>query len=292
MSKQRTQSRPREFKSKPRISRKWRLAAAAAVIILAAGAAVVALRYRPDRASSSSTTTNVPSSVSRDDRTGTSQKPSPPDSSALVPQQERMEVAQAVMVTVELSFGHKLPTIAEALREIERGYKPDDGIGRTFAILDAYGEPTPDGTLHMSMHISSEKPGIASLTFRRTGEVLWTSRIVAATHPPASASAGKNLLISLTDQAGNSRLLDGAGGITSIMDAKVKDLGIPVRRYWPDGADREVTFVYSACGCPVKVMARRLGDRTVRTRELPVIFPDDPAAVTAISALMGWPRLP
>ena len=35
-----------------------------------------------------------------------------------------MEVAQAVMVTAELDFGQKLPTIAEALREVERRYQP------------------------------------------------------------------------------------------------------------------------------------------------------------------------
>src|SRR5262249_34011636 len=140
--------------------------------------------------------------------------------------------------------------------------------------------------LHISMHVSSEKPGIGSLIFRRTGETLWTSRIVPASHPPASAA--KNLLISLDDEAGRPRLLDGSGGIASIMDATVKELGIPVRQYWPDGADRELTFVYSACGCPVKVRARRTGERTIRTKELPVIFPDDPAALTSISRLMGW----
>ena len=285
MSKQETQSRPREAVYKSTFSRRQRLVVAATVIVVAAGGAVVALKYRPDRGNSSSTKTNPPS-VNSGDNKRASQTPSPPASSAALPQQHKMEVAQAVMVTVELDFGPKAPTIAEALREVERGYKADDGAGRTFAILDAYGEPTPDGKLHMSMHISSEKPGIGSLIFRRTGEVLWTSRIVAATHPPASA--GKNLLISLADQAGNSRLLDGSGGITSIMDAKVKDLGIPVRQYWPDGADREVTLVYSACGCPVKVMARRIGERTIRTKELPVIFPDDPSAVATISKLMGW----
>src|SRR5215813_3279245 len=97
-----------------------------------------------------------------------------------------MDTAQAVMVTVELDFGPRIPTIAEALKEIDRRYQPDDGRGRTFAILDAYGEPTPAGKLHMSMHVSSEIPGSGSLTFRRTGEVLWQSKIVAAKSPPSS----------------------------------------------------------------------------------------------------------
>jgi hypothetical protein len=38
----------------------------------------------------------------------------------------------------------------------------------------------------------------------------------------------------------------------------------------------------------VKAMVRRVGDRTVRTKDLPVLFPDDPAAVLVISRLMGW----
>jgi hypothetical protein len=60
------------------------------------------------------------------------------------------------------------------------------------------------------------------------------------------------------------------------------------RDVWPDGAEREVTFVYSACGCPVKVMVRRVGERTARTKDMPVIFPDDPDAVRTISNLMKW----
>jgi hypothetical protein len=35
-------------------------------------------------------------------------------------------------------------------------------------------------------------------------------------------------------------------------------------------------------------MCRRVGDKTMRTSPLPIIFPDDPAAVTTISNLMKW----
>jgi hypothetical protein len=199
-----------------------------------------------------------------------------------------LEVAQAVMVTVELDFGPKPPTIAQALREIDRRYEPADGQGRTFAILDAYGEPTPGGKLHMSMHVSTEKPGLGALVFRRTGESLWKTRIVPATHPPASSFAGKNLLIMLDNEEGKSFMLDGSKGATSILDAVVRDTGMPVQDFWPDAVERQVTFFYSACGCPVKVLARRVGDKTVRTKELPVIFPDDPAVAATISRLMGW----
>jgi hypothetical protein len=198
-----------------------------------------------------------------------------------------MEVNKAVMVTVELDFGPKLPSVAEALGEVERRYQPDDGQGRTFAILDAYGEPTADGKkLHMSMHLSTEKPGIGSLIFKRTRDVLWSNRIVPSTN--ATAFSGKNLLILLDNGAGKTFTVDGSNNPATILDAGIKELGVPVSQFWPDGAEREATFLYSACGCPVKVMVRRVGDRTVRTKDLPVIFPDDPAAVSVISHLMGW----
>jgi hypothetical protein len=199
-----------------------------------------------------------------------------------------IEVAHAVMVTVELDFGRPIPSIADALRQIERRSEPDDGHGRTFAILDAYGEPTADGKLHISMHVSTEKPGIGALILRRTGEILWKNKIVPAAQPPSSSFAGKNLLIMLDDGKGKPYMLDGSKGATSIMDAIVRDLGVPVRDFWPDGEEREVTVFYSTCGCPVKVMARRAGDKSFRTKELPVIFPDDPAVATTIARLMGW----
>ena len=63
------------------------------------------------------------------------------------------EVAQAIMVTVDLDFGGKPPSIKDALKEIERSYEPKGE--RTFAILDAYGEPTPHGQashLHAPQH--------------------------------------------------------------------------------------------------------------------------------------------
>ena len=199
-----------------------------------------------------------------------------------------IEVAHAVMVTVELDFGTPVPSIAEALRQIERHSEPDDGHGRTFAILDAYGEPTADGKLHISMHVSTEKPGIGALIYRRTGETLWKNKIIPATQPPSSSFAGKNLLIMLDDGKGKPYMLDGSKGATSIMDAVVRDLGVPVSEFWPDDEEREVTLFYSTCGCPVKVMARRTGDKTIRTKELPVIFPDDPAVATTIARLMRW----
>ena len=199
-----------------------------------------------------------------------------------------LEVAQAVMVTVELNFGGSVPTIAAALLDIERRYQPDDGQGRTFAILDAYGEGTRTGKLHLSMHVSAEKPGIGSLIFKRTGETLWSSRIVPSKDPKKSQFSGKNLSIYIDDGAGKLLTVDGADNPTWIMDAVVREKGALLDTVWPNGVEHEVTFIYSACGCPVKVMARREGDRVVRTKELPVMFPDDPAVVEVIARLMRW----
>jgi hypothetical protein len=199
----------------------------------------------------------------------------------------KMTVAQAVMVTVDLDFGGAPMAIADAIQQVERGYQPDDGQGRTFAILDAYGEPQPDGKLRMSMHVSSEKPGLGTLKFKRTGELLWRARIG---NPGDSPAGEKRLTVYLNKGLGNREtyVLDALRGGTSVMEIFLQGLQQRVRDVWPEGAEREITFVYSACGCPVKVMCRRAGDRTVRTSPLPVIFPDDPAAVATISSLMKW----
>jgi len=197
-----------------------------------------------------------------------------------------MEINKAVMVTVELDYGGKPPSIAEAMRDIERRSQPEDGQGRTFAILDAYGEPTPEGKLHLSMHVSSEKPGVGMLYFKRTGEQLWQASISpGAAAPPLG---GKQLKIFIDDGKGGQKILDGSNNPANILGALVNETRQPVRDFWPDGSEREFTFVYSACGCPVKVMVRRTGQTTVRTKDLPVIFPDDPAVAESIRKLMGW----
>lgn len=200
-----------------------------------------------------------------------------------------MDVNTAVMVTVELDFGGPPPSIAEAITQIERRHQPDTGSGRTFAILDAYGEPTADGKkLHMSMHVSSEKPGVGELVFKRTGETLWKSRIVATTNAHSTGFTGGALTIFFDNGNGGILTVDGSRNPPTILDATIKEAGRPLRDLWEDGAERELTFIYSACGCPVKVMARRTGEITARTKAMPVIFPDDPAVVQVIHRLMGW----
>jgi hypothetical protein len=198
-------------------------------------------------------------------------------------------VAQAVMVTVDLDFGPKPPSIAEALEHIERRYEPQDGVGRTFAIIEAFGEPTPDGKLRMSMKVSTEKPGAGSLIFKRTGETLWRSRIaIASSDAVAHSFDSKSLTILLDNLQGKTWMVDGSSNPGSLLKAKLRDSGVLVSSAWQEGAEMEANFIYSACGCPVKVRARRVGDRTVRTKELPVIFPDDPAVVRVIESVMGW----
>lgn len=247
-----------------------------AVLVVAGIVAVALLATRANRTAPSSRT--LPPAPAPPPAPAAEQ--TTPSSSELV----TMDVAKAVMVTVELDFGPKVPSIAEALTQIERRYQPDDGQGRTFAVLDAYGDPTPGGKLHMSMHVSSEKPGGGQLIFKRTGEVLWRGKISPSSQPVQP----KNLTILLDNGKGTTLTVDGSGNPTSIIDARVKPGDLPVRDIWPDGQEREMTFIYSACGCPVKVFAKRVGDRTVRVADTPVIFPDDPAAVTLIAQLMRW----
>ena len=199
-----------------------------------------------------------------------------------------IEIAQAIMVTAELDFGPDIPSIAEALKLIERRYEPADGVGRTFAILDAYGEPTKDKKLHISMHVSTEKPGLGSLVFRKTGEVLWKSRIFLGNRSEVLPLDKRTLLILVDNGPGQTLTIDGSNNPATILQANIKELSVPLSSIWPDGTDREFTFLYSACGCPVKAMVRRTGDRTVRSKELPVMFPDDPAALAVISRLMTW----
>ena len=208
----------------------------------------------------------------------------PPDQPTPASELVTLDVAKAVMVTAELDFGPRVPTIAEALTQIERRYQPDDGQGRTFAVLDAYGEQTPDGKLHISMHVSSEKPGGGQLIFRRTGEVLWRGKI----NPTSQPIQPKNLTILLDNGKGSTLTVDGSTNPPSVIEATLKPGNVPVKDVWPDGQERELTFIYSACGCPVHVLAKRVGDRTVRVKDTPVIFPDDPAAVALIGRLMKW----
>jgi hypothetical protein len=156
-------------------------------LILILGAVVVggamlfiSSRNRPNEGSKSGPSQKDTGSASVPAREVTNPITQGPASAAVGGEISRIEVKQAVMVTVELDFGGKVPSIAEALTQIERVHQPEDGTGRSFAILDAYGGPTSDNKLHLSMHVSTEKVGLGSLVFRPTGKELWKSRIVPA----------------------------------------------------------------------------------------------------------------
>jgi hypothetical protein len=212
-----------------------------------------------------------------------------PDTNKIISKQPpellSMKVNEAVMVTVDLDFGSPVPSIATGLKDIERRYEPADGRGRTFAILDAYGEPTPEGKLHISMHVSSEKPGKAMLLNKRNGEILWQSMITADS---GFTVKEKGLLIYVDNLKGGNYTVVGQGNPSNVLEALFSETNKPVKETWKDGEIREVTFIYSACGCPVKTKVKRTGNITERTGELPVMFPDDPGAVQVINRLMGW----
>jgi hypothetical protein len=253
-----------------------------AALVLGGVAIALSSRGGPDPAARPATSGAQPTPSPESPPGGAAPARDPSD-----PTVELMETSKAVMVTVELDFGGALPTVTDALKEIERQYTPVDGQGRTFAVLDAYGQPTPDGKLHLSMHVSSEKPGMGSLVFKRTGEVLWKSRIIQG--PPASSPyAGKQLVITLEENATSAPPLDVSNGATHVLDAIVSTRNVKVRDLWRDGEERELTFFYSTCGCPVKVKARRTGERVVRTSDVPVLFPDDPQAMVTINNFLKW----
>jgi hypothetical protein len=211
-----------------------------------------------------------------------------PKISAIETNLPTIEVAQGVTVTADLDFGLHVPRLAEALNQVDRLYQPDDKTGRTFAVLDAHSITTTNGKMRISMQLSTEKAGLGILVFRRTAETLWKSRIVPATRPSESYFVGKKLIIMLDDGKGKTHRLDDSLDAASIMDLLVRDLGTPVRDFWPDGEERELTFLYSTCDCPVKARMRRVGDKTVRSKDFSILFPDDPIAAKTITHLMGW----
>ncbi len=264
-----------------------------AVVIVGGGIALAVLKKTgkapSGRVSSITAAASVPPAAAPTHALATN--PSPPaiasateTNAAALP---TLEAIQSVVVTQDLDFGAKPPGLAEVMQEIDRRSQPDDGRGRTFAILEAFnGEVQPDGKVRVSLRVSTEKPGLGEIVFRRTGQVLWKTRITPATRkPPMNAGA---LMILFDNGEGKTFMVDGSAGPSSILEAPMMESPLTVAQAWPDGASREITFIYSACGCPVKVTCRREGSRTVRTQSAQVIFPDDPAAVQVINSLMGW----
>lgn len=198
-----------------------------------------------------------------------------------------MEAAQSVMVVKDLGFGRQPPRLEDVVRDIERHSQPEDGHGRTFAILEAFTQPDLEtSNINLCMRISTEKPGLAAITYRRTGKELWKSRITPATHKPPFTGGSLTIYFDVGD--GKVFTVDGSAGPSSILTATLKEPAVQISQVWPEGEVREMTFIYSACGCPIKVKCRRAGEGTVRADATQVIFPDDPAAMQVINALMKW----
>ncbi len=202
---------------------------------------------------------------------------------------DSMMLQESVMVTVEENFGPSVHTIGEALQQIERKYEPFDNQGRTFAILDAYGNRLPDGRMHISMHISSEKTGGAKLILSSTGKVLWNCKIYPKKDGTTVAGNKQlNIYIERENEKDKYFTIDGSGNPAAIFDCKLNETKVPVEEYWKDGTIKEFIFIYSACGCPVHVKFLRNGNKSIFKSGDNIIFPDDNAVLSIIHHLMNW----
>ena len=198
-----------------------------------------------------------------------------------------LEAAKSIVVVKDLGFGRQAPSLEAVMRDIQRHSRPEDGIGRTFAILEAFTQPDlTTSNLNLCLRVSTEKPGLAAITYRRTGQELWKSRVTPATDKPQFTGGALTIYYDVGD--GKTYTVDGSTNPSSILTATLKEPGVQIGQIWPDGEVREMTFVYSACGCPIKVKCRRDGERTVRIDTTQLLFPDDPAAMQIINALMKW----
>ena len=196
---------------------------------------------------------------------------------------------ESVMVTIEENFGPSVKTIADALAMIERRYQPFDKQGRTFAVLDAYGNKMPDGRMHISMHISSEKAGGAQLVLKTTGKVLWDCKIYPK-KDGTKIAAEKQFMIYIEQDHEKDKYytVDGSGNPASIFDCKLNETKQPLNDFWKNNSVKEFIFIYSACGCPVHVKFLRMGFKSIFQSGDMVIFPDDPAVLAVIHRLMVW----
>lgn len=202
---------------------------------------------------------------------------------------DSMMLQESVMVTVEENFGSGIHTIGEALKLIERKYQPFDNQGRTFAILDAYGEKLPDGRMHISMHISSEKVGGAQMVLTTTGKVLWNAKIYPKKDGTKVAGEKQFMIyIERDNEKDKYYTVNGSGNPATIFDCLLDETKVPVSTYWKNNSVKEFIFIYSACGCPVHVKFLRNGNKSIFQSGDNVIFPDDPGVLTVIHKLMGW----
>ena len=203
---------------------------------------------------------------------------------------DSMEIEESVMVTIEENFGPGVSTIAEAINLIERKYQPFDNAGRTFAILDAYGNKMADGRMHVSMHISSEKVGAGQLILKTSKKVVWNCKFIPK--KDGKKVSGNKALTIYMEQDGENKgkffTADGSANPSDIFVCKIKETGKSIDETWKDGSVKEFIFIYSACGCPVHAKFIRNGKRTYIQNNDSVIFPDDPGLITILHNLMKY----
>ena len=202
---------------------------------------------------------------------------------------DSMMLQESVVVTIEENFGPGVNTIADALQHIERKYQAFDNQGRTFAILDAFGNNMPDGRMHISMHISAEKAGGAQLVLKTSGKTLWNCRIYPKADGTKTADQ-KQLMIYIERENEKDKYytVDGSGNPASIFDCKLDETKQSLNDYWKNNTIKEFIFIYSACGCPVHVKFLRTGFKSIFQSGDHVIFPDDPEVLEVIRKLMAW----
>jgi hypothetical protein len=201
---------------------------------------------------------------------------------------DSMMVQESLMVTIEEHFGPGVESIADALARIERKYMAYDKQGRTFAILDAFGNKMPDGRMHISMHISAEKAGYAELVISTTGKVIWSCSI----HPrrDGTRTAGTkqlNIYIERENEKDKYYTVDGSGNPATIFNCRLDETKESVNDYWKNNTVKEFIFIYSACGCPVHAKFLRQGNRSVFQSGDAVIFPDDSEVLVMLRKLMA-----
>ncbi len=204
---------------------------------------------------------------------------------------DSMDIEESVMVTIEENFGPGVNTIEAALNLVERKYQPYDNVGRTFAILDAFGEKMPDGKIHLSMHISSEKAGFGQLILKTNKKKVWNCKILRKKTDGRKEAKPKALTI-YVEQTGADKgkylTADGSTNPADIFVCKIKENGKVIGDYWKDGSVLEFIFIYSACGCPVHAKFMRHGNRSVIQNNNSVIFPDDPGIIPILRNLMKY----
>src|SRR5688572_12197205 len=127
------QLRPREA-AKPGSVKLWWIAA---IAVLAVGGALLAMKRTGNNRATGTNLANL-ASISSPTNAKPTALPTPEPPNAATNAIPAMEAAQSVVVTHDLDYGSQRPSLAGIMHDIERRHQADDGLGRTFAILEAF----------------------------------------------------------------------------------------------------------------------------------------------------------